>query len=49
MKTIVDTLALLATVLAYAVVSARDDLRERRKRRALGAHYEGPLDEEGDR
>lgn len=48
MKAITHTLALLAAVLAYAVLSVRDDLRERRKRQRLGSHYEGPLDGEDD-
>jgi len=40
-----ETFCLLAVVIAYALAQAREDFRERRRRRALGDRYEGPLEE----
>ena len=46
MKTLGDFCATVAVLALYLVLSARETLRERRRQRALGAAYEGPLDGE---
>jgi hypothetical protein len=45
MKTVWNLLVALALVAAWLLASALDHRAEAAKKRALGAHYEGPLDE----
>lgn len=45
MKTIANAVVLLGWLVAIAVVALCDAIREDAKKRRLGRHYEGPLED----